>query len=331
MITGYCNINQVIYEACERLGISNSEAYELRFLRLILDAELKISTGLISGKKILVYEPGSYFFKDSKKLMLPEDLVDHLSILDLKKKEIDKYKYIIRGNYIIFSEIKTDPIILEYNGVIFDMNDQPVISLSHFEAVVSYLVYMETTTRYHSKKAAHYEFIDSRDWWQDRLAEARGNDAFPTSNDIKEASGAFHSVKMYLEMGILNVENATNLDDAITEYENLSKLFYGILSLDQSITTAEEYNASMLNPITETTSAVLSSNDFILTLSSPGRLVLSVPFNTGNINSMLDAANNNIFEGYFDIYVDELRKITIYVGKEFLNTGSYKLTFGFSN
>ena len=46
---------------------------------------------------------------------------------------------------------------------------------------------------------------------------------------------------------------------------------------------------------------------------------------------MIDDANNDIFDGYFNIIKDEVKKLTIYTAKEFVSAGNYKLTFGFSN
>ena len=328
MISEYSDISQVIYEACERLGISNSEAYEMRFLRLVLDAEKKISTGLISAEKTYLYEVGSPLFSDGIHLIIPQDLISGLCIFNSLKEIINPCEYVISGKKIIFKEARTDAIILEYVGIVFDINDQPVISYNHFEAVVSYLVFMETTTRFHSKKATYTEFQDARAWWQDRLGEARGDDAFPTTEDIKASSGALHSVKMYLQYGIVDCGSSSNV---VQEYQKIKKVFYGVLNLSDTIVNPEDYTSTILNPETETTVTELSSDSFNLEVTFPGRLTIILPYESGLINSMKDAANNDIFQGYFNIIKDETRQLTIYVANNFITAGIYKLTFGFSN
>lgn len=188
MHSGQEDVRRVIYEACERLGISNSEAYELRFLSLIIDAEKKIGTGNPVGMIYNSYEPKNALFPFGRKLLIPHQVISDLYVLDKNGDQLDSCKYKIRGNYVLFSEPQTEIIILKFKGLILDFENQPFISTNHFEAVVSYLVYMETTTRYHSKKAPYYQYKDTREWWQDRLAEARGDDFFSTKEQFEEAS-----------------------------------------------------------------------------------------------------------------------------------------------
>jgi hypothetical protein len=330
MISGYVDISNVIYEACERLGISNSEAYEMRFMRLILDAEMKIGTGMITAKKVVLYQPGSDRFLDGKRLNVPPELVDSLCIYDSYKMAIPRNCYDVIGKRIIFSNTQTTPIILTYNGIEFDINDQPVISQSHKEAVVSYLVYMETTTRYHSKKAAHYEFVDSREWFQDRMGEARGDDAFPTFNDIKEGAGALFAVKMYLIGGEVPCKDG-DVEDVLNDYNRTNNIYYGSLDLSSPLIIASDYTSSLLTNEIETTLDNLSSGSFYFNNTIVSRFTLVLPYDSGLINSMLDDANNDIFDGYFNIIKDEVKRLTIYTAKDFVSAGNYKLTFGFSN
>ena len=330
MISGYVDISQVIYEACERLGISNSEAYEMRFMRLILTAEKKIATGLISSKKITLYEPGNVNFLDGKKLILPHDLTSHLSILDSTDNEIQISDYSLVGKRIVFNDVRTSSVVLEYIGVEFDVNDEPVISSNHEEAVVSYLVYMENFTRYQSKKIPKYIFDDSREWWQDRLGEARGDDAFPDSDGIKKASEEYSCVKMCLLNGEVISNGSNNVAALIIEYTNLSQIYYGILPLADQITVATDYTNTILSNQVESTVGALSSDTFILTTLTVGRLVIVVPYASGLIKFITDAGNNNILDQSFNILKDETKQLTIYVAIEFIIPGDYKLTFGFN-
>lgn len=330
MVNGYVDISQVVYEACERLGISNSEAYELRFMKLALVAEKKIGTGLITSHKMNLIEPGSTYFRDGKSLIIPHDLVSHLCILNSEKCEFDRCDYNIFGKRIIFKEVQLKPIIITYIGVEFDVNDEPIISSNHEEAVISYLVYMENFTRYQSKKIPKYIFDDSRMWWQDRLGEARGDDAFPTSRQIEESSVPLYSVKMYLENGDVNC-GSCSLDDLIITYEKMFKVHYGILSLDKTIETASDYNETILNPEIETTTIDLASGNFVLKVTTPGRFTIVLPYSSSFINSMKDSLGNDVFDGYFNIIQDSVKELTIYVAKEFLTAGDYQLTFGFSD
>jgi hypothetical protein len=331
MISGYTDISSVIYEACERLGISNSEAYEMRFMRLILDAEMKIATGMITARKVNVYEPGSFSFQDGQTLLIPHELVNNLSVLDSKKCVVDKNCYTAVGKRLVFSKVHITPIILTYNGIEFDMNDDPVISQNHKEAVVSYIVYMENFTRRSAKKVTEYAFQDSRDWWQDRLGEARGDDSFPSFEDIKETGGLFHVVgTLHLLNGSVKCSGNT-LDDVLSEYNTLDRVFYGTLALEDSLVNPEDYNLALLNPQTQTTTLLMSDSEFTITTTEVGRLVIVIPYKSGLINSMKDLFGNDIFEGHFNILKDNVRNITIYVAKEFIVVGEYKLTFGFSN
>ena len=330
MISGYVDISNIIYEASERLGISNSEAYEMRFMRLILDAEMKIGTGMITATKIVLHQPGSISFFDGQRLNVPAELVDSLCVFDSDKNLINRSCYAVVGKKIIFTKVQTTPIILTYNGIEFDVNNEPVVSQNHKEAVVSYLVYMETTTRYHSKKAAHYEFVDSREWFQDRMGEARGNDGFPTFNDIKEGAGALFAVKMYLIGGEVCCSDG-DIDDVLMDYTRTKNIYYGSLDLNSSLITATDYTPSLLTNEIETTLDNLSSGSFYFNNTIVSRFTLILPYDSGLINSMLDDSNNDIFDGYFNIIKDEVKKLTIYTAKEFVSAGNYKLTFGFSN
>jgi hypothetical protein len=330
MISGYTDISSVIYEASERLGISNSEAYEMRFMRLILDAEIKIGTGMITARKVNIYEPGSLSFQDGQTLLIPHELLNNLCVLDSKKCVIDKNCYAVIGKRIVFSKVYIDPIILTFNGIEFDVNDEPVISINHKEAVVSYIVYMENFTRRSSKKVTEYVFQDSREWWQDRLGEARGDDAFPSFEDIKETGGLYHVVgTLHLLNGNIHCSGNT-LDDVLSEYNTLNKVFYGTLALEDSLVNPEDYNLTLLNPQIETTTDFMSDSEFTITTTKVGRLVIVLPYKSGLINSMRDLFFNDIFDGYFNIIKDNVRNITIYVAKEFILTGEYKLTFKFS-
>jgi len=194
MLSGQENIRKVIYEACERLGISNSDAYELRFLSLAIDAEKKIGTGNSIGTIYNRYAPFNKMFPLGRKIILPHQLISDLEVLNENKEPLDKCKYIVRGNYVLFTEEQKKAIILKFKGLLLDLEKQPFISLNHFEAVVSYLVYMESTTRLHSKKISYYQYKDTREWWQDRLGEARGDDFFSTEKQFSDASLEYHGV-----------------------------------------------------------------------------------------------------------------------------------------
>lgn len=329
MISGFSDLGKVIYEACERLGISNSEAYELRFLGLVVDALNKIGTGNSVGEKYNLYEVGNSSFADGRKLFIPHEMIDNLEVLDKEGATIDPCDYSIRGNYVLFKEVQTDPIIIKFRGLLFDIKNEPWISHNHFEAVVSYLVHMENTTRYFSKKIPRYIYIDSKEWWQDRLGEARGNDSFASNEQFEEASAILYSVKLFLESGALKVCEGESINDLLFTYMNLSDIKYGILDLVTPLVVKGDYvEDSTLSPELESTSQDMSDN-FYIDITDAGYLTVVVPQSEGTIVAMVDSVGKDIFPNYFNIIKDDVRMIRIYKAVNFLNPGNYKLTFEF--
>lgn len=330
MNTGYVNIESTISEACSRLGISNEETYRARFYKLIIDAQIKIGTGAAVGIKYNVYQSGNEFFPDGQRLLMPHEMIDFHCFYDKDFDKIDPCDYVIRGKYVYFKKpFTTDPLILMYNGLLFDLEENPVISYNHNEAITSYLIYMEMTTRYYSKKAPRYMYIDSQNEWSDRLAEARGNDMFPTWEILQTTSAILYSTKLFLKYGTCVCEQSDPLE-ALKTYYSLKELKYGILPLGEEIVTAEDYTGNNFTEI-ETSVGELESGDFVLAVTDPGKFTLIVPFATGEITSMKDALGNEILNGYFNKIDDLARQIFIYVANEFLTEGNYNLTFEFND
>ena len=344
MDSGYVQIESIINEACERLGISNPEAYTMRFLNLIITAEKKIYTGSSKTKKYSVYEVGSESFKDGRRILIPHDMLAELKVKEIDDEDkltiklIDPCDFDKRGNWILFKEARTKAVVLEYDGLLFDLNDMPVISHNHEEAVVSYLVYMETTTRYFSKKVPRYVYIDSKTEWSDRLGEARGDDMFASPDEHKNAAAEYYAVKLYSYDSACSYKG---INDLLLDYTPGDggggnptpgpdkTIKTGSLDIGIDINFPSDYNEGMLRYKEEEQPSDLSSDNYYFNAQQTGRIVFAVPFSAGQVTEIRDAFNANILESEFKAVVDELAELTIYVSKNMMTPAQYKLKFTF--
>jgi len=329
MITGYVDIEKIIYEACQRLGISNSEGYEMRFTNLIIDAEIKIGTGSVIGEVLELYQPGSVNFKNGERLLLPNYLVSDLEIYDSKGCFMSKANYKSIGHHIVFSEKQENPIIIKFQGLLLDIENNPYISQHHFEALVTYLVYMESTTRYYKKDIARYMYIDARQDWRDSLGEARGNDFFVTEEQMAEVGLELHSILRFKNYD--KTYNTIDMNSLLDIYETALSIRIGVLPLATTLDVATDYVESdtLTDEVVESVSK-LSSDEYTLETTYTGRITVVVPYASGTITSLKDSLNNEIFPNYFDIINDSSREIRIYKAKNFLTASNYKLKFTFT-
>lgn len=333
MESGYVHAETVINEAAERLGISNPEAYRLRFKKLLIDAEKKIGTIGTVGFKYYLYEVGSSQFPLGDRLLVPHDLIDNLTILDSSGCEIDSCSYNIQGNYIRFSPIRTTPIIIKYRGVLLDINGDALIPNNHFEASTCYLMYMYISTRYHTGKSPRYMYKDAQIEWRDRLGEARGNDLFPDEKGIIEAGQALYNARI-CKAGQKCCDACTskNIGDLIDEYFTSNEdqdMLYGSIPLNVLVEEPFDLTDSLIGTLFSATKEEVEGDDFYNNVTDPSRTIFVVPKAFGEITKMYDSLQNNFFENYFNLIIDNERDYFIYVSKEFVNPYNYKLKIEF--
>lgn len=331
MQSGYVHAETVINEAAQRLGISNPEAYRLRFTKLIVDAEKKIGTIGSVGWKYYLYEIGSHDFPTGDRLLVPHDLIDNLTVLGSDGCVIDSCQYNVQGNYIRFFPVRTEPVIIKYRGVLLDVKGTPLVPWNHFEATTCYLVFMYLTAEYNSKRAPRYLYHDAKMEWRDRLGEARGNDFFPNEAGIVEAGRALYNARICKAgqkcCDACSMEDIDHLID--TWLNGQSDMLYGAIPRNYILDSPAGLTDSIIATLSSATKVEAEGDEFYNNVEDYQRMIFVVPHAFTQITKMYDSLNNDVFENYFDLIVDNNRDYYIYVSKEFVSPFNYKLKFEF--
>jgi len=131
---------------------------------------------------------------DQYKIKLPEDLL-YLEDVGMCEEGICPNQYTIQNKYLFFCEDnQPEEFSLIYHALLCDPEGNPVVTENHMEAVVSGVCYYMYRSRRFNDKGSAQTYAQMERYYEDRVAEARGDDFFPTT--AKEWSQAANLMQM---------------------------------------------------------------------------------------------------------------------------------------
>lgn len=111
-------------------------------------------------------------------------------------------QYQRQGNYIHFC-VDRDKITLYYFAFTCDGNGNPVVSQNHFEAIVAGIVYKLYLPKRFNDKGSRATYLDFKNEYFDRIGEARGDDAWPSTREEWNSLGQITRMSTLEAMALL--------------------------------------------------------------------------------------------------------------------------------
>jgi hypothetical protein len=172
MISGVVYFDEIVEHIKDATDIQNTMPLYDRFRRFIFHIEREIGAGGLIVRKKKQFTKGDGWY-DGKNIVLPTDFIGENTMFEFSAG-------VINGNVVSLYNEGPEEIDIRYMGFLLDNNGNPITTRNHLVAVIAYSVY-----RLYSSKVFHGNgnlnlYHTYRQEYYDAVAEARGEDAWPT-------------------------------------------------------------------------------------------------------------------------------------------------------
>lgn len=227
MRTGLYSFDQIIQDVAQETGITNLRNRYGEIRQLISRAEREINpyAGFLIKKKMLHFVGNKVF--DGKSIKKPADFVQ-IDKVGCCEDGLCEGSYFENVSHVIICDKKErTSITWTYWALQSDGNGNPFTSWNHSEAVVAYIVWKLYSAKVFLNEGSAGLRREYKDEWENRCMEARGEDMFPS---VDQLDRMFQMNKW----SSLHFENMTQYDRCI--------------SCESCMTTIEETDPSTIIP-----------------------------------------------------------------------------------
>lgn len=331
MLSGLYSFSQIIEDVKQETGIENIRNQYSSIRQLIARAEREINpyAGFLIRKRMIFYKGNGNF--DGVSIKKPTDYVQ-LDKMGCCQDGICSGQYYENISHIIMCDGKErDQIAFTYWGLQCDGDGNPITTYNHSEAVVSYIVWkMYSPKVFMGEGSGNQREVYKREW-EDRCAEARGEDFFPSEESLKKIRIMNNMTKKELDTKDCE-DNCTNCDCVTTIDENSSlknKVWWWQLkNINEKISSAEEVTDEFLsNKNLITLGEAINGRTFVYPyIGRFGFCIDNVLPDSIEIFDLLNQSMNNALTYYYDF---SKRRI-IFVSKEYVSHSSIFFKFKYN-
>lgn len=329
MISGIVPFEEIVQSVKDETGIENLRPFYEKIKRLIFRAEKDIGYGgsvELMKKTYLIAGITNIDPNFGKFLKFPQDLIE-LEGIGQDCKAIVENKYRPTAEGIRFCEKQTKDTVLLYWGINTDDNGYPMVTRSHEDAVVAYIVWKLYTSRVFLGIGNMNAKQDYERAYTTECLAARGDDAFPTLeqwNALGQLS--YTDRRTLIDQNVHSYDYCAEYEDELVEEEVVvppseQNIYYWVhdsLS-DDIIQIIPLITPTYLLGKNFKTAEVFKNLVVMDNLaSSPGAAIGRIVFAVTSAHDagfmILDAFNNNISH-LFNPYHDYETDIKIYVSQ----------------
>jgi hypothetical protein len=320
MISGIVPFEEIVQSIKDETGIENIRPFYEKIRRLIFRAEREIGYGgsvelmkktyVIAGVSNIDPNFGKFF-------KFPEDLIE-LEGIGQDCQPVIEYKYRPTSEGIRFKEKQTVDTVLLYWGLKTDDNGYPMVTRNHEEAVISFILWKLYSAKIFLGIGNMNAAQDYKMTFNLALAEARGDDAFPTLeqwNTLGQLS--YTDRRTLIDQDVHSYDYCAEYEDEISEPILEKMIKYWQIGLTDTIES--ETDLIDLDYIED--KPEYSLKEFKLgksiTFSSVGKIVFLVTNTENDYYSFKDALGNNIDNAFDSSYIESL-KLKVYVSKNLI-------------
>lgn len=327
---------EILEDIKDDTGITNLSNFLPKVRRLIFRAERDIGFGGTTVLKRIQYKvsDGSIITSgDQYKIQVPEDLLSFEEV-GMCNEGICPGDYVIQNKYMFFcGKKKPDSFTLIYYALICDPEGNPVVTENHREAVVSGVsMYMYRQRRFKDKGNNNtYQAMEK--YYHDRIAEARGDDFFPTSPSEWSKAASLMQMssrdimlynpkeKCFCVVPMSDNPFATKKEN---EFEIYSFQFENILdTIDNSELITDAFIEN--NATGHNTSDLLEGKQ--VQYNSIGRIGWAIYTETPDNYNICDILNNITNDVSFQSVYDNERNLQIFISNEYYTPSSVYYKF----
>lgn len=335
MYSNLVPFEEILERVKDRTALTNLSNHLPKIRRMVFDVEkdlgwggtaiLKRTTYRTSDNTIQVTNSGGNL---SYRVRIPEDLLS-LEEVGMCNEGVCPGDYRIQGRYIFFCN-PVEEFNLIYYSLLCDGEGNPSVTENHVDAVVSGITFFLYRPKiFNGKEGSMSVYKELEDYYFDRLAEARGDDIWPSTDlewskiaDLWRMSS--RDIALYTERGKCYSCLPEDLtapvlpdDGGTVPTPDLTELVYfwqfDVTSTDISIAPTITQTYLDTKPRLEV-SAFISGTT--VSNSNLGRIAFAL-INSGiNKYKIEDAFGSDITSVVFDTYYNEVLDLQIYISKE---------------
>lgn len=280
---------------------------------------LKKKTYRISDQTIIENE-GNFFAR------LPEDLM-FFDEVGTCKDGLCPSDYIIQGNNIFLCK-KIDQFSIIYYSILLDGEGNPVTTLNHMEAVISGVAYYMYKARRFSDKGNANTLYQMETYYEDRVGEARGDDAMPsTRREWDQLARILNSSSRDFLIFDNDKSCFCSLPDEISETDEVDKnkpkdiFYWQFHDLMTDINFAPQIDMDYLLLRNRQSFSYFESGS-IVSYENIGRIAFAIREVEENRITIFDILGNDITSIVFQTYYNSQLKTQIFISREYYTHGN---------
>lgn len=306
-------------------GISNLVNRYNEMINLIVRAERDINpfAGHFIRKK-LRFKIGSGAF-NGKNIKLPNDFVEGMGVYNGMGENRCEFETIMTPTHAIICNGGSHPVaILDYWAVQMDPEGHPFVPYTHYEAVVSFIIWKLYSQRHFQDKGNLNTKMNFQDIYERFARAARGFDFFPDQDSMNNMTSRLNIPTMFDIIGDDGCFCACGIIDDNTppEPEKLEIWYWQENSLSQGITLPDVTN-EFLEDQEKISEASFKSGTYF-TSTYIGRYGIAIQNGPTTPAPIIDALGSSIEPSVEWIY-DESRKMLILISKNYITPGTFFL------
>lgn len=327
----------IVDSVSDATGIQNLRNHYPKIRRFIHRSTKDIGFGgSLILKRILYQTSDGTIVEDSngkQRFRLPSDLV-RIEEVGMCQDGICPEDYNIQGNYGFLCR-EVDSFHLIYYALLCDGSGNPAVSENHEEAVIAGILWRMYQPKVWNREGDRATYLDLGREYEDRCAEARGMDAFPTT--AKEWAEIGQKLRMsYRDVLIYDSDeqcycclplsyNNEVIDSLIDNTDDMV-YYWQYTDLSKDITDAPNIDQTFLDAQGNQPVQVFIDG-FIIPYTAVGRIGIAITNVDQDYYQIIDIFETDITSVAFDTYYDATNRIQIYISKEIYSHGNiyYKL------
>lgn len=327
MYSKHILFEEIVEGVKDDTGIENLRNLYPKIRRLIYRCEQDIGFGGSTILKRITYSIANGTIIKSNgtiKIKLPEDMIK-VEAFGMCQEGICPGDYKIQGNYLFLCK-DVEKFSLVYYSLLCDGEGNPMVTQNHKEAVISGISqYLYKPRLWMNKSGAsqsHFQTLER--YYHDRIGEARGDDAMPSTKE--EWSAIAKQLRMSASQTLMynNRESCYCCIEDVTvvvSKKNSAIKWWQFNDRVSDISLVNTFDENYLNNKNE-----ISLDNFYLgnnfEYNNIGRIAFAMLNTTLNKHKIVDIFDNDITEEVFDTYFDENNNTQFYISKEYYSNGS---------
>lgn len=324
MFSNLVSFDEIIEGVKDATSISNLHNDYSKIRRFVHRIERDIGFGSAA-----VLKKVKYTLNDRYQIRIPDDLVA-IEAIGSCKEGLCPGDYIIQGNFIFICNSNIKEFTLVYYSLLCDGSGNPVTTQNHYEAIIAGIVYFLYKPRRFRDKGSQSQLKDYEEDFYDRVAEARGDDAFPTTeqewNEIS-AQLIMGAKQTYLYDKIKKCFSCLSKKIVDNGQQSLGMIYYWQFdNLTQKIDFAPDIDQAFLDTCnSEATETFLDGN--LISYEKIGRIGFAIPNVTEDKYRITDVFFTDITDIVFDTYYNPTLQMQIYISKQYYAFGNIFFKF----